>query len=73
MAQEIKILDMREFPSTDPERVGKFDMIITYQVDPYRVYLITIKKEEFSEDKIKEAIKKDLAERQKWVGKTIQL
>jgi hypothetical protein len=70
---KIKILDVREFPSTEPTRVGKFDKIVTYQIDPFRTYLITLPKETFSEEKVKEAIRKDMAEREKWIGKELSM
>jgi hypothetical protein len=76
MAEEkqiVKVLDTREFPSTDPARVGKLDVIVTYQTDPYRVYMITLPKDDFSEDKLKSAIKKEMAERARLIGKELVL
>ena len=70
---KIKILDTRDYPSTDPARVGKFDAVITYQVDAFRSYIITMPKEEFTETKVKEKITADLKEREKWRGKEIEI
>jgi len=73
MAQKVKIIDTREFPSTEPARVGKMDVIVTYQLDAFRTYLVTIPKEQFTEPAIIAAIKKDMAEREKWAGKEFEV
>jgi len=73
MAQKIKIIDVRDFPSTDPKRVGKLDRVVTYQIDPFHTYIITIPKEEFSEERLKAEIRKQIEEREKLVGKEIEI
>jgi len=70
---KIKILDVREIPSGEPGRIGKMDLIITYQVDALRTYITTMPKEEFTEERLKEKIKKELTEREKWLGKEIEI
>jgi len=70
---KIKILDTRDFPSTDPTRIGKLDTIVTYQIDAFRTYIVTIPKEVFTETKLKEVISKDMEEKQKWQGKEIEI
>lgn len=70
---KIKILDTRDYPSTTPERAGKFDMVITYQVDAFRTYIITMPKEEFNETALKARIAADLKERDKWRNKEIEI
>jgi len=70
---KVKILDTRDFPSTDPARTGKFDVVVTYQLDAFRTYIITIPKELFSETKLKEVIAKDLEEKQKWQNKELEI
>lgn len=73
----VKILDKREIPSADPLRVGKMDAMITYQVDTFRTYLITIPNEELTPDVedevIKAAIRTDLAERERWARKELEI
>lgn len=73
MDQTVKILDVRDFPSTDPARVGKFDTIVTYQLDAFRTYLLTIPKELFNEERLKAEIRKELTEKALWVGKELKL
>lgn len=77
MAEEkklkVKILDMREVPSGEPERIGKYDYIITYQIDPLRTFIVTVPKEEYSEEKLREAIRKAEEERGKWVGRELEI
>jgi hypothetical protein len=73
----VKILDKREIPSADPTRVGKMDAMITYQIDTFRTYLITIPNEELTpeveDEVIRAAIRKDMAERERWAGKEIEI
>jgi hypothetical protein len=69
----VKILDKRDFPSSDPKRIGKFDTVVTYQIDAFHTYLITLPKETFSDSALAEAIKKDIEERNKWVGKELKI
>lgn len=73
MAQKIKIIDVRDFPSTDPKRIGKFDRVVTYQVDPFHTYVVTIPKEEYTEERLKEEIRKAQKERELIIGKEIEL
>jgi len=75
MPQTVKILDKREIPSAAPDRVGKMDSMITYQIDTYRTYLITVPAEDLTpeaeEQVIKAAIRADMAERERWAGKEL--
>ena len=70
---KIKIVDKREIPSAEPARAGKMDVMITYQIDTFRTYIIIIPEEQFTEDELKKRIKADMEERQKWAGKEIEL
>lgn len=73
----VTIVDKREIPSASPARVGKMDAMITYSVDTYRTYLITLPDEQLGgsdeEDVIREAIRTDLAERERWVERKIEV
>jgi len=73
----VTILDKREIPSPEPGRVGKLDAYITYQLDPFRTYFVTIPNERLGgpdEDQIiTAAIKADLAERERFAGKTLEV
>jgi len=69
----VKILDVRDVPSTEPGRIGKIDVLVTYQLDPTHIYMVRIPKEEFTDEKVKEVIKKDVEEKKRWVGKELTL
>jgi len=71
--EEVEILDVREVPSAAPERMGKFDVMITYRFDPMHTYVTTMPKEDFNEEDLKTLIKKEMAERMKWIGKKLTL
>jgi hypothetical protein len=74
---KVSIIDKREIPSADPQRVGKMDALITYQQDSFRTYLITLPNELLggpNEDQVvADAIRVDLAERQRWAEKEIEV
>lgn len=70
---EITIVDIRDVPATEPGRIGKLDVLVTYQIDPAHVYMIRIPKEEFSEEALREAIRKDIEEKRKWIGKVMKV
>jgi len=63
-----KVIDVRKIPSAEPNRVGKLDFLVTYQLDAYRTYMVTIPRDELTEDVIKEAVSKDIAAIEKWTG-----
>lgn len=73
----VTIVDKREIPSADPARVGKMDAMITYSVDTFRTYLITLPNEQLGgpdeEQVVSAAIKADLAERERWVERKIEV
>lgn len=73
----VTIIDKREIPSPDPARVGKLDAYITYQVDPFRTYFVTIPNEKLGkpdeDEVITAAIRTDLAERERFMGKTLEV
>jgi len=73
MAQAFKVIDVRRIPSADPARVGKLDFLVTYQLDPLRVYMVTIAQDHLTEQVIKEAVRKDLESMQAWTGKELTL
>jgi len=73
MPQEITIIDVREIPSTDPARVGKLDMIVTYQVDPMHTYITIMSKETFTAETLKKQIAAEMAERAEWIGKKVTI
>lgn len=73
----VTIIDKREVPSVDPARVGKYDAMITYSVDTFRTYLITLPDEKLGgpdeEQVVSAAIKADLAERERWAERKIEV
>lgn len=69
----VKIVDVRDVPSPEPERVGKFDRVVTYSVDAYRMYVTRLPAEDFSEEKLKARIKAEIAERGTWIGREMKI
>ena len=71
--REVEIIDVRPVPSTDPNRLGKMDTLVTYRVDQFRVYVVRIPKEEVTEEDIRKAIKEQLEKVVKWAGRRLTL
>jgi hypothetical protein len=78
--RSIKIVDMFEIPSGQPERLGKYDVIITYQDEAMRTRTVTIPREELEGKSdteklatITKAIRAKEAERSAVVGKSIEI
>jgi len=78
--QEVTIISINKLPSATPGRLGKFDYVITYRLPTGELRIVQIPAEEFEglsdeekEEKIREAIKRDIQELLKWAGKKIKL
>jgi len=69
MPIKFKIFDVRRVPSAEPDRIGKYDQLVMYELDPMRRYIIRVPEEEFSEDRMKQAVKEDIAQREQYTGK----
>ncbi len=70
---KFKVIDVRDLPSADPVRMGKWDKIVIYEIDPEHRYSVSIPAETFSDDTLRAAVKADMEARTKWVGKSFQL
>lgn len=71
--REVTILAMNDVPAIEPERAGKFDVLVTYRVGQYQSGTVRIPKEEFNEEKLKEAIRADIEKRFKYVGMKLKV
>lgn len=69
----VKIVDVRDVPSPEPERVGKFDRVVTYSIDAFRMYVTRLPAEDFTEEKLKARIKTEIAERGTWIGREMKI
>jgi len=68
-----KVEDIRKIPSAEPNRTGKLDHLVTYSLDTFRVYMVTIPMDVITEADIIEAVRKDLAAIQQFTGKEFEL
>ena len=73
MPIKFKIFDVRRVPSAEPDRIGKYDQLVMYELDPMRRYIIRVPEEEFSEDRMKQAVKEDIAQREQYTGKEYEI
>lgn len=56
MGHEVRILDARKLPSGDPARVGKQDLVVTYQVDGLRTGYVILPQDAATDAQIQAAI-----------------
>jgi len=68
-----KVLDVRKLPSPEEPRIGKLDHLVTYQLDPFRTYMVRIPKDDITEADVVEAVKKDLESIERFTGKEFTL
>ena len=70
---EIKVIDVRDLPSADVARMGKWDKIVVYEIDAEHRYSVAVPAESFSEDTLRAAVKADMETRTKWLNKKFQV
>ena len=73
MPTKFKIFDVREVPSAEPARIGKYDQLVMYELEPMQRYIVRIPSEEFSEEPMKRAVKEDMAKRAQYTGKEFEI
>jgi len=73
MPTKFKIFDIRRVPSAEPDRIGKYDQLVMYELDAMRRYIVRIPEEDYTEEKMIEAVKKDMATRAAVVGKEYEI
>jgi len=66
---KFKVLDVRKIPSPDAGRAGRLDHLVTYQLDPFRTYMVRVAKDVISEADLVEAVKSDLEAMERFAGK----
>lgn len=68
----IKIIEARKFPSRRPERLGKLDTLIVYNVDgkAEQTFTTIVPSDAPADSEVQAQIRTDLAERQKLLGRT---
>jgi hypothetical protein len=49
------------------------DVVVSYLVEPDVTMVVTIPKKEFSEATLRERVKAAIEEREKWIGKEIEI
>ncbi|HEV8674028.1 MAG TPA: hypothetical protein VGX21_08280 [Methylomirabilota bacterium] len=73
MAEQLRVLEVREVPARDVARLGKLDVWVLYQIDAGPVESVHLPAEGFTEDKLRERVKAARAQRASWAGKTLNL
>lgn len=73
MADKVKIMSMQRLPSADPQRLGKYDRLFVVQVAAGNSLVVRVPDEGFDQAALQAAIKAELQERGKWVGREIEV
>jgi len=78
--RKVTIINVTDVPALAPERLGKLDTLITYQIDTEYTYTIRVPKEEYEklppeeqEKYILERVKADAQWRMRFLRKTVEL
>jgi hypothetical protein len=71
--REAEIVSVLDVPSPDPMRLGKWDVMVTYRIDPLHSFSIRIPKEKSSKADIEAAVRADWATRKEVIGARITL
>lgn len=66
--REVTILATVDQAATDPDRIGKTNVLVTYRVGRYQIGMVRLPKEGISEEKVKAAVKKDVEVKAKYLG-----
>ena len=69
----LTIRNRLDIPSAKPDRFGKADAFITYQIEGGRPRLIVLSAESVTDDAIRAAVKADQAEAASWMNRQIKL
>lgn len=68
-----KIFDVRVVPAVGLGRMGKYDRIVMYEVDPMRRYLVRIPDKGFTEERMIEVVTEDILRRREFEGKEYKI
>ena len=70
--EEVEIIDFRKVPSTDPERLGKLDVLILYRYAG-RIYTLRIPEEKFSEEELMRVLSEEIKKMRMWLGRKLKV
>lgn len=73
MPDKVKIIEVKKLPSTDPTRLGRYDRIFVVEVTPGDNLFVRVPDDDFTEEKLKDAIREQVKERGDWAGKEIEI
>ena len=70
--EEVEIIDFRKVPSTDPERLGKLDVLILYRYAG-RIYTLRVPEEQFTEENVSKLLAEEIKKLKSWLGKKLKV
>lgn len=72
MPEKFKVEEVRRIPSADPARRGAFDRLVVFSTGAGNRDVVTVADEDFTEEKVCEAVRALLKERGAWIGKELE-
>lgn len=73
MPDTVKIVERKKLPSVDPQRLGRYDLIFVVEVAPGDVIFVRVPDDDFTEEKLQDAIRAQIKERGEWAGKELNI
>jgi hypothetical protein len=70
---KVTVVSTIDLPSSDPARLGKMDLLVTYRVDALHTFTVKIPAENMTPQKFDAAIKSDYAERKVYINRQISV
>ncbi len=71
--QTVEVLSVSEVPAIEPNRLGQFDTLVTYRVDPLHIFSFRIPQTNLTAQQIAQAVKQDYAKRKNIIGLKVEV
>ncbi len=71
--QTLEVLSISEVPAVEPNRLGQYDTLVTYRVDPLHIFSVRIPGSNLTETQIKNAVIADYKKKKPLLGMKIEV
>ncbi|MEM0241247.1 MAG: hypothetical protein QXP29_07290 [Candidatus Nezhaarchaeales archaeon] len=71
--QTVEVISVSEVPAVEPNRLGKFDTLITYRVDPLHIFSFRVPETNLTPQQIAQYVKQDYQKRKGIVGLKVEV
>ncbi len=67
----VMVISVADFPSNDPNRLGKMDAFITYRLDALHTFTIKTPGEGLTPDKVDALVRQDFQSRKQLINRSV--